>query len=79
MEAASPGERRAAIVELRVDGWSAKAIAGNLGVHRSTVYRTLERFKEEGAADASGLFERLPGRVCAGERGGWFRLVGVLR
>jgi transposase len=30
-------ERRAAIVELRVDGWSSKAIAGYLGVHRVTV------------------------------------------
>ena len=59
MEAASPGEGRAAIVELRVDGWSAKAIAGYLGVHRSTVYRTLERFKEEGAA---GLKDRPHGR-----------------
>jgi putative transposase len=59
MEAASPGEGRAAIVELRVDGWSAKAIAGYLGVHRSTVYRTLERFKVEGAA---GLKDRPHGR-----------------
>ena len=48
MEDAS--ERRAAIVELRVDGWSSKAIAGYLGIHRTTVYRTLERFKGEGAA-----------------------------
>src|ERR687897_61718 len=28
MEAASPGEGRASVVELRVDGWSAKTIAG---------------------------------------------------
>jgi putative transposase len=42
------GERRAAIVELRLHGWSAKTIAGYLGIHRSTVYRTLERWKEEG-------------------------------
>jgi hypothetical protein len=28
MEAASPGKGRAAVVELRVDGWSAKTIAG---------------------------------------------------
>ncbi len=41
-------ERRAAIVELRVYGWSAKAIAGYLGAHRTTVYQTLRRFKEEG-------------------------------
>ena len=45
-----PGEGRAAIVELRVGGWSAKAIAGYLKVHHSTVYRTLERFVERGAA-----------------------------
>jgi transposase len=42
-------EGRAAVVELRVDGWSAKSITGYLGVHRSTVYRILERFKAEGA------------------------------
>ena len=41
-------EGRAAIVELRLSGWSAKTIAGYLGIHRSTVYRTLERWKEEG-------------------------------
>jgi putative transposase len=58
-EMGDPGEGRAAIVELRVDGWSVKAIAGYLGVHRSTVYRTLERFKEEGAA---GLANRPHGQ-----------------
>lgn len=52
-------ERRAAIVELRIDGWSSKAIAGYLGVHRTTVYRVLERFKEEGAA---GLRDKPHGR-----------------
>src|SRR3712207_3879155 len=36
-EMQGPAERRAAIVELRVGGWNAKAIAGYLGVHRSTV------------------------------------------
>jgi len=55
----APGEGRAAVVELRVDGWSAKAIAGYLGVHRSTVYRILERFVEKGAA---GLPDRPHGR-----------------
>jgi transposase len=59
IEAASPGEGRASVVELRVDGWSAKAIAGYLGVHRSTVYRVLERFGEEGSA---GLQDRPHGR-----------------
>ena len=29
--------------------WSSKVIAGYLGIHRTTVYRTLERFNEEGA------------------------------
>lgn len=52
-------ERRAAIVELRVDGWSVKAIAGYLGVHHATVYRALDRFKEEGAA---GLADKPYGR-----------------
>jgi DNA invertase Pin-like site-specific DNA recombinase len=36
-------ERRAAIVELHAAGWSVKAIAGYLGIHKSTVYRTLKR------------------------------------
>ncbi|MDP9411176.1 MAG: helix-turn-helix domain-containing protein [Actinomycetota bacterium] len=52
-------ERRAAIVELRVDGWSAKAIAGYLGAHRTTVYQALRRFGEEGV---TGLVDRSRGR-----------------
>jgi transposase len=52
-------ERRAAIVELRVDGWSAKAIAGYLGTHRTTVYQVLRRFKKEGT---SGLVDKSRGR-----------------
>lgn len=59
MEAASPGAGRAAVVELRVDGWSAKAIAGYLGIGRSTVYKVLKRFREEGTA---GLKDRQRGR-----------------
>ena len=59
MEAAAPGQGKAAVVELRVDGWSAKAIAGYLGIGRSTVYKVLKRFKEEGA---EGLAKRTPGR-----------------
>jgi Homeodomain-like domain len=47
-EARDVREARAAIVELRLSGWSVKAIAGYLGVHDSTVYRTLERWKEKG-------------------------------
>lgn len=58
-EMEDPAERRAAIVELRVDGWSSKAIAGYLGIHRTTVYRTLERFKAEGA---EGLKDKPHGR-----------------
>jgi putative transposase len=52
-------EGRAAIVELRLDGWSAKAIAGYLGVHRATVHRTLERWKKAGV---EGLGDRPHGR-----------------
>lgn len=52
-------ERRAAIVELRVDGWSVKSIAGYLEAHRTTVYQALRRFKEEGA---SGLADKPRGR-----------------
>jgi putative transposase len=59
MEAASPGQGRAAVVELRVDGWSAKAIAGHLSMGRSTVYKVLGRFKEEGA---EGLADKPYGR-----------------
>jgi transposase len=53
------GEGRAAVVELRVDGWSAKAIAGYLGIGRSTVYKILKRFEQEGA---EGLADKPHGR-----------------
>src|ERR687897_216637 len=52
-------EARAAVVALRLDGWSVKAIAGYLGVHHSTVYRALERWKEKGF---EGLADGSPGR-----------------
>jgi putative transposase len=52
-------ERRAAIVELRVDGWSVKSIAVYLGAHGTTVYQALRRFKEE---DTSGLADKSRGR-----------------
>ena len=52
-------EGRAAIVELRLSGWSAKAIASYLGVHKATVYRALERWKEHGF---EGLADGPPGR-----------------
>lgn len=38
--AMDPYERRAAVVELRVDGWSEKATAGYLGIGRSTSTRS---------------------------------------
>ena len=52
-------DARAAIVELRLSGWSAKAIAGYLGVHKATVYRALERWKQGGF---EGLSDGPPGR-----------------
>jgi putative transposase len=58
-EAGDVREARAAVVELRLSGWSAKAIAGYLGVHHSTVYRALERWKEKGF---EGLADGSPGR-----------------
>src|SRR5215213_961828 len=60
-EIADPREGRAAIVELRLSGWSAKAIVGfgYLGVHKATVYRALERRKERGF---EGLADGSPGR-----------------
>jgi putative transposase len=58
-EIADPREGRAAIVELRLSGWSAKAIVGYLGVHKATVYRALERWKERGF---EGLADGSPGR-----------------
>jgi hypothetical protein len=61
-EARDVREARAAIVELRLSGWSVKAIAGYLGVHHSTVYRTLDRWKEKGFEGLSdGTLGRPPG------------------
>ncbi len=58
-ETEDPREGRVAIVELRLSGWSVKAIAGYLGVHHATVYRTLERWKQGGLEDRP--FGRPPG------------------
>src|SRR5215213_9966125 len=58
-EARDVREARAAVVELRLSGWSVKAIAGYLGVHHATVYRALERWKEKGF---EGLADGSPGR-----------------
>lgn len=52
-------ERRLAVVTLHAEGWSAKAIAGYLGVHKSTVHRALKRWAEQGP---EGLEDRRPGR-----------------
>ena len=46
-------------MELRLYGCSVKVIAGYLGIHRSTVYRTVDRRKEEGI---EGLEEKPFGR-----------------
>lgn len=43
-----PVVRRKAIVDLYLEGWSAKAIAGYLATSRPTVYETLRRWVAEG-------------------------------
>ncbi len=58
-EMEEPAERRRAVVALHAEGWSAKAIAGYLRVHRSTVHRVLRRWVEEGV---EGLEDRPHGR-----------------
>jgi putative transposase len=45
---ADPVQRRLAIIRLAREGWSAKAIAGYLGIARSLVYEMLNRWKTEG-------------------------------
>ncbi len=52
-------EAREAVVALHLDGWSVKAIASYLKVSRTTVYRVLGRWIEEGDA---GLEDRPAGR-----------------
>lgn len=52
-------DRRAAVVALHAEGWSAKAISGYLRVSTSTVYRILRRWAEEGPA---GLEDKPHGR-----------------
>jgi len=52
-------ERRAAVVALHAEGWSAKAIAGYLKIHGSTVHRVLKRWAEKGP---EGLADRPHGR-----------------
>jgi len=43
-----PVQRRLAVVRLNREGWSAKAIAGYLGIARSLVYDILDRWTDEG-------------------------------
>ncbi|MDP8899920.1 MAG: helix-turn-helix domain-containing protein [Actinomycetota bacterium] len=74
-ETEDPREGRAAIVELRLSGWSAKAVAGYLGVHHATVYRTMEKWKEGGF---EGLEDRPFGRP-AGVRKADFAAVEAIR
>lgn len=52
-------ERREAVVALRLDGWSVKAISSYLEVSRMTVYRALDRWFSEGEA---GLEDKPRGR-----------------
>jgi putative transposase len=52
-------DAREAVVALHLDGWSVKAVASYMRVSRTTVYRVLGRWIEEGEA---GLEDRTPGR-----------------
>ena len=52
-------DAREAVVALHLDGWSVKAVASYMRVSRTTVYRVLGRWTEEGEA---GLEDRTPGR-----------------
>jgi transposase len=45
---ADPVQRRLAVVRLAREGWGARAIAGYLGIARSLVYETLDRWPHEG-------------------------------
>jgi putative transposase len=54
-EIPDPEERRKAIVDLALDGWSAKAIAGYLATSRARVYDTLHRWLAE---EVAGLADR---------------------
>lgn len=58
-ETEDPKERRLAVVRLHSEGWAPRSIAAYLGAHRSTVYRVLRRWVEEGI---DGLEDRLHGR-----------------
>lgn len=47
-EMGEPTELRMAVVSLHSRGWTPKSIAGYLRMHKSTVYRVLRRWAEEG-------------------------------
>ena len=47
-EMGEPREKRTAVVRLHAEGWNVKSIASYLGTARSTVYRVLRRWIEEG-------------------------------
>jgi len=54
-EIEEPRERRMAVVRLHAEGWNVKSIASYLKTARSTVYRVLGRWIEEGV---EGLDDR---------------------
>jgi transposase len=54
-EIGKPRERRMAVVRLHAGGWNVNSIASYLGTARSTVYRALRRWIEEGV---EGLDDR---------------------
>ncbi len=58
-EIEEPMERRMVVVRLHSEGWAPKSIAGYLGMHKSTVYRVLKRWIEEGE---QGLEDKPHGR-----------------
>ena len=54
-ETGEPRERRTAVLRLHAEGWNVKSIASYLETARSTVYRALRRWMEEGV---EGLDDR---------------------
>ena len=60
---ADPAAARHAIVQLHVDGWTAKSIAGYLATSRQTVHATLKRWIAEGCGGSTTRAMRAP--ACA--------------
>jgi putative transposase len=73
-EMPEPRERRMAVVRLHAEGWNVKSIASYLKTSRSTVYRALKRWIEEGV---EGLDDR-PSAV-AGVRKVDLRAIDAIR